>query len=87
MSGSIDFNITRMGYVRGQPARVGFPNLDGAIPSPGSNAPAVGTKRHGPDRGFVAPEDTKLTSGARTFPPGRRNPVLESKTNTNPNRF
>src|SRR5262245_32913745 len=39
-------NIARMGYFLAQPARVGVPDLDGAIPSPGSQARTVGAKSH-----------------------------------------
>src|SRR5262245_18571729 len=56
-------NIARVDYFCDQPARVGVPDLDGAILAPGSQAHTVRAKRHRPDRGFELSKHTE-------FPPG-----------------
>src|SRR5262249_8372899 len=55
----------RMNDVRGRLARVGVPDLDCTILSPGCQAAAVGTKCHGTDPGLVPVENVELPSGAR----------------------
>src|SRR5262245_44344921 len=57
-------NSARMGYLLGQQARVGVPDLDGAVLSPGSDARTAGAKGHGQDWGFVPPQNMEFPSGA-----------------------